>query len=219
VILLDRSPVYAEFNGRACAISACRDGRGIDVEDLMKIKTIAAALLAVCAMGSALASSPYNNPGTQNPYTYTFEATFTGDITATLVSADAAYNEYIFMGAWPSATPGPLNHDPVGTTLDLGHVTAGQIVTFAIYITGNGQKFWSTSTQNSDHDNHVWAKQLSDGVLIAFEDLPNGASDWDYNDAVYKLSGVAVVPEPANIALLLAGIGMVGVMARRRRSA
>lgn len=184
----------------------------------MKIKMMAAALLALCAAGSALASSPYGNPGVQNPFTYTFEATVTGDVYATLVSADAAYTEAIYMNG-TSSVLGPKNHAAPGATLDLGHVTAGEIVTFSIVISNNGQTFSSTSALNSDHDNHVWAKQLSDGVLVAFEDLPSKSTDWDYNDAVYKLSNVAVVPEPGNMALLLAGLGVVGALARRRRAA
>ena len=183
----------------------------------MKIKKMAAALLAAGGVASAVAASPYPAAGTQNPVTYTFEATVTGDVTATLVSADAAYNEYIYMGAFPSASPGPLNHDPVGTSFSLGHVTAGEVVTFSIFITGNHQKFSSDPSKNGadSYTNHVYAEQLSDGVLIAFEDLPRGSTDWDYNDAVYKLGNVSVVPEPGNVALLLAGLGLVGVRAPR----
>jgi hypothetical protein len=42
--------------------------------------------------------------------------------------------------------------------------------------------------------------------------------DGAYTD-VTEVSDVTAVPEPANLALLLAGLGLVGVAARRRKQA
>ncbi len=47
-------------------------------------------------------------------------------------------------------------------------------------------------------------------ILFHYADINNG----DNFGAV--VSRVSVVPEPANLALLLAGLGMMGVVARRR---
>lgn len=50
--------------------------------------------------------------------------------------------------------------------------------------------------------------------LLAYEDFPNGGID--YNDMVVGMN-VTAVPEPESVALALAGLGMLGFMARRRR--
>ena len=186
----------------------------------MKIKSMAAAALAGwCTAGAALAASPYPGAGTMNPVEYTFEAISSGPVTATFLSADAAYTEYLGLAGGP--TPVLSNHPGAGdptTTVLLANATAGQILTFYIYVSTSGATFSSDSALNMDgQSNHVYATPYGGDLLLAFEDLPKGSSDWDYNDAVFTVSNVAVVPEPANLALLMAGLGLVGFMARRRR--
>jgi hypothetical protein len=52
--------------------------------------------------------------------------------------------------------------------------------------------------------------------LILFND---NYSDTDYNDMVVGVKAVQAIPEPETYALMLAGLGVVGFMARRRRQA
>jgi len=60
-------------------------------------------------------------------------------------------------------------------------------------------------------------------TLVGFEDKGTfNGSDWDYDDIVFLVSNVAgtppsVVPEPETWAMLLAGLGMVGAVARRKK--
>ena len=72
----------------------------------MKIKA-AAALLALSAVGSALAASDpvYGSPGTANSASYTFEAVATGDVYAYFLSESAAYTEKLGMATANSTTP------------------------------------------------------------------------------------------------------------------
>jgi hypothetical protein len=52
--------------------------------------------------------------------------------------------------------------------------------------------------------------------LLAYED----GVDWDYNDMAVKVESItAAIPEPETYALMLAGLGAVGFMSRRRKKA
>jgi hypothetical protein len=199
----------------------------------MKFKTsVAAALLAIGAAGSAFAdATPYPNAGTQNPTTYTFTSNG-GDVVAYFMGSSASYNESLglLVNGVDSGITGLQNHSAaVGDALDFGVIPAGRTLTFYINVATTGDVFYSDKGLNSDGVNHVYSTSFSGsagvpaGTYVAFEDL-KGGGDLNYHDETFVFSNVGTttptpaVPEPANLALLMGGLGLVGFMARRRRS-
>jgi hypothetical protein len=85
-----------------------------------------------------------------------------------------------------------------------------------IYYSGPG-------ANNFDGDVHAVAfyNYYNGQTLVGFEDMNRSINaDWDYDDIVFLVSNVqGVVPEPETWAMLLAGLGMVGAMARRKKAA
>ena len=194
----------------------------------MKLNSIlAAALLGVAAAGSAFADSiPYAPVGTQNTAVYSFTAASTGDISAYFLGSGAAYSETLglLVNGVDSGVNGLENHTtPIGTQLDFGDVVKGDVLTFYINVATTGDTWYSNTALNTDGVNHVYSTaytgaQAPAGTYVAFEDQ-KGGGDLNYHDETFVFSNVATtVPEPANLALLLGGLGVMGFLARRRRS-
>lgn len=60
---------------------------------------------------------------------------------------------------------------------------------------------------------HFAVFSAANGYYLGMEDTPAATSDFDYNDMVVN---VAPAPEPASIALMLGGLGLLGLAIRRR---
>jgi len=197
---------------------------------MKKITMFAAAALAALAAGAAQADPVYPAPGTANATTYTFEAVATGEVYAYFMSESAYYSEVLGMSTPGSTTPiGAVGLDNQTSTrgqwIDLGHVVQNQVVTFYINVTSTGLTFSSDATQSHDHAQHIYSTSYAGsvspyipaGTYVSFEDLDGPGSDHDYNDTAFVFTNVTAVPEPGNVAFLAAGLGLLGVAARRRR--
>jgi hypothetical protein len=211
------------------------------------------ASIAVVALvgGAQMASAdfiPYSPSGSINPTTYSFTATDTGSIKAYFAGSSAADNDGLAMivgnpvGYNLSSLNFVLfNNNPasaIGQSTSLGHVTAGDTLTFVLYNQATGNYFFSNPALNSDKDNHIYSTAytaaagipIPNGTYVAFEDLLNPGTDNDYNDESFVFKNVTrtpgaattVVPEPTTIvagALLLLPLGVSTLRILRNRKA
>ena len=196
----------------------------------MRQITAALFLFAFSAPAALLADSiPYANTGTVAP-TQTFTATATGNVVGYFYSASASDTDlsrmvdttagHTFTSAWffnnqTTAT---------GTVQNFGSVTAGDTLVFELENTNlSNEIFASDPSLSADGINHAYSTAFSGagtipaGTYIGMEDLPNGISDFDYNDDSFVFTNVGITPAPEPSSLLLFGTGILGAAGAIRR--
>ncbi|MDB5482399.1 MAG: motif putative anchor domain protein [Caulobacteraceae bacterium] len=192
----------------------------------------AAVLLSMSAASAALAGPiPYPTPGVPNPVIYTFTAASTGDIIAYFAGSGASYDEQVGMlvNGVSTGVVGLDDHtSAVGDSLDLGSVTAGDVITFVDYVFTTGDTWYSNPALNGGNGNHVYSTNATAnqvyagspaGTYVGFEDLRFPNSDYNYFDDTFIFTNTVTssnVPEPVTWALMLFGMGGIGGALRRQ---
>lgn len=193
---------------------------------------LATAAALVLAAPAVAAPVPYAHPGVENQTQYEFIARSSGDVLAYFAGSTAGYtNEIALLVNGVDTGIQGLNNQTsdYGQMLNFGAVNAGDRLVFKLVnlAPGNVGPFYSDRSMNASTLNHVYASVyggdafIPAGIAVGFEDLPDGG-DFDYNDENFvfvNVADAAEVPEPASIALLLAGAAAIGASRRRTRKA
>jgi Domain of unknown function (DUF4114) len=190
----------------------------------------AATTLSLAALAAHAGPIPYPSAGVENTTLYTFTAASTGVIGAYFFSGGAASYENeltMLVNGVATGIQGLNNQSSAyGAYLDLGTVTAGDVIVFKmVNIAPGGVGPWySDKSLNSDGINHIYSTDYAGdgstvpgGTYVAFEDL-TGGGDFNYNDLSFVFTNISTstgVPVPATPALLLAA-GLAAAALRRR---
>lgn len=164
----------------------------------------------------------------------------------TFVISQAEYNHVLWVASWgddgrigewqlvfqkTGDSYNTLNYQLNQTTYSYtAHEGATQVV-FSLAATFDGKTnyFYSgAASGNPDKTAHTVAfyDYYNGQTLVGFEDMfrtgQYRADAWDFDDIVFLASNVSrtpppAIPEPETYAMMLAGLGMIGVVARRRR--
>lgn len=197
-------------------------------------KSTLAVVAAFALAPVAHAAVPvYATPGTVNPAAYSFTKLSDGDLIAWFVGRSADLDSVLGVKV-NGVDRGTIlsNTSPLGTSANYGFVAAGSTLEFYLSVS-SGDVWSSDAANNSDGVQHIYSQSWGGGETVGFqafvasiytyvgwEDLPGGG-DRDYNDHQFVFQNVRAVnevPEPATWALMIAGFGLVGAAARRRRT-
>ena len=187
----------------------------------MKLKRrIISLLIGVSA--AVVASMPTNSiaalgdglVATGGTITATFEGASAADTSNLQILATDGIHTVSFFQTFTTA---------VGTTFTLGSLAAGTPFDIMLVDSTTGET-WHVGQGTNNADGIVHANVISNfngtgRTFVGFEDT-RGGGDKDYNDMTFSLAGagpiVAAVPEPATSAMLIAGLALVGFLARRK---
>jgi hypothetical protein len=188
-------------------------------------KFLSVVILTMTAATVNAAPVPYADIGVENPNTYSFTASVTGDLIAYFAGSTAGYTNtlgLIVNGIEVGLTGLNNKLSSYGDSINFGHVNAGDSLVFKLNVLTTGRSFFSDKTLNNDNVNHVFSNSfLGDssipaGTYVAFEDL-NGGGNFNYHDENFVFTNVAVSPVPVPAAIWLFGTGLMSLASFVRR--
>jgi hypothetical protein len=194
----------------------------------MKCKIDKFLLVAILTMTAATVNAApvrYANSGVENPDTYSFTASTTGDLIAYFAGSSASFTNtlgLIVNGIEVGLTGLNNKLSSYGDSINFGHVNAGDSLVFKLNVLTTGKSFFSDKTLNNDNVNHVFSNSfLGDssipaGTYVAFEDL-NGGGNFNYHDENFVFTNVAVSPVPVPAGIWLFGTGLMSLASFVRR--
>lgn len=197
----------------------------------IKSLTLITAVLTTIASVSAYAA-PVATPGTEGLPIFAS----TADTVVTIYQGNSAiYSNDLYLMLDSSGRPGndgnPSNDlfvfnnhgSSVGETKNLGPFASGTELMFRLHVNDTGRDFFTgPASSNEDGQFHARVQQnwLPNATLVSFEDLYDTSGNSSvYNDLSFSLSNTvtAPVPEPHVYAMMLAGLGFVSMVIRRRK--
>jgi hypothetical protein len=194
------------------------------------MKKIVAALSVTASLLAAAAAQaaplPYGTPGIENKTTYTFNAAADGDLIAYFAGSTAGFTNEIglLLNGVDTGIYGLNNQGSAyGDSLNFGTVKKGDSLVFILKVLNPSDvgPWYSQKSLNADNTNHVYSAAFANdgivptGTYVAFEDLPAGG-DFNYRDENFVFTNIsATVPEPATLATLAMGLGLMGAVRRR----
>lgn len=144
-----------------------------------------------------------------------------GNVLITFEGTDAGYDSFVSVNGGVEFFP---NHaTTVGSIVDLGYFAAGTVLDVQLRVVNTGFVWHTGSGANNvdglAHANVTYNYGAPGRTLVGFEDL-YGGGDLDFNDHKFSFTiSTAPIPEPETYALMLAGLGVLGFVARRRKNA
>jgi len=193
-----------------------------------RLITIAAL---VCIAPLSAQAFPIAKPGTEGLPIF---VTSTDPVIATYQGNSAAYSNDLYLMLDQFGKPGddgnPANDlfifnnhaTPVGEMQSIGTFSAGTELMFRLHVNNTGYDFFTgPSSVNADGQFHarVEGNWQPNTTLVSFEDLydPSGRSS-NFNDLSFSFSNTAIapIPEPEIYAMLLAGVGLLSGVTRRK---
>ncbi len=161
------------------------------------IGSFAAALCGLAGSSSAIIGDPILTNGL-------------GDVTVEVLASDAGFTSELWLVS-PGAPRFIATNRDTGLIANLGTFPAGEMI-FELRVRDTGFAYQTgPGVRNPDGLAHAdVTPETGLSYLVGFEDI-FGGGDMDYNDCVFRFTGV--VPSPASAGLF----GLAGLIATRRR--